>query len=430
MAEAKNDGVFTGSDYSLKSLILITSDAKTVELTKMYISLNLYEDLFTPYVTGDMVIGDALDLINTYSIHGNEYVYMELDKPSLDEPIKKFFRIYKIDNRTYETQALQNYTIHFCSEELLLSSQKLIRKSYRGMTIDNMIKDILNTQLMVDAGKMKGLFTPTTGVYDLIIPRMQPLEAAMWLTTRAYSNDQSLFFFYENRDGYNFVSYETLIKQPVYAKYTRSPKVVGDASKNQHSINSIIFPADFDAIKTNRYGGYAATIQTFDMVNRNFSATGFNAQQFNDNIRPNRAMNLNKNRFGMSVYDAYDSMVKFHPTTDSDSSRNPLQPQNWLIQTAARMASLHDLKLVVNVPSDFLLKAGMLIELILPKMEIQDSNFSTERLKSGVYMIRSLHHGFYADASTTSMELISDGFTEALPAAVDFSGDLQDVKKK
>ncbi len=429
---AKLDGLQTSSDYSLSALFLITSDGKVVDITHMYIDLNIFEDIFVPYVTGNMLIGDSLDLISTLGIQGNEYIYMELDKPSLDEPVKKYFRVYKVSDRTYETQTLQNYKLHFCSEEVLLSTQKQIRKSYRGMTIDNMIKDILTNQLKVDDSKMKGIFSSTTGNYDIIIPKMQPLEAAMWLTTRAYGDNKSIYFLFENRDGFNFVSYEDLIKQPVYAKYTKAPKTDTNPLNNRNSINYIQFASDFDLIKTNRYGGYASSLYTFDIVNRSFQVNTFNATQFPDdtNIRKNQSLNMNKNRFGQSMFDSTESMVKFYPTNDSDTTRNPTRPENWLSKTAARMANINDMKLVINVPSDFMLKVGMLIELDLPKMVPQDGAYENDKFKSGIYMISSVHHGITADLSSTTLELQSDGLGEELPAAIEFSGELQDVKKK
>lgn len=428
----KLDGVQSSSDYSITALHIITSDGKIVDMTHMYISFNLFEDIYVPYVTGNMTIGDALDIINTMGIHGNEYVYLELDKPSLDSPIKKFFRIYKISDRTYESQALQKYTIHFCSEEVMLSTQKQIRKSYRGMTIDNMIKDILTNQLKIDSSKMGGQFSSTTGNYDIIIPKMQPLEAAMWLTTRAYGDNKSIYFLFENRDGYNFVSYEDLIKQPVYTKYKKAPKVDTNPELNKNSINYIQFATEFDLLKTNRYGGYASSLYTFDIINRSFQVNTFNATQFPDsaNIRKNQSLNLNKNRFGQSMFDSTDSMVKFYPTNDSDTGRNPTRPENWLARTAARLANINDMKLVINVPADFMLKVGMLIELDLPKMIPQDGAFENDKFKSGVYMISSVHHGITGEVASTTLELQSDGLGEALPAAIEFSGDLQDVKKK
>ena len=134
-------------------------------------------------------------------------------------------RIYKISDRTFETQSLQNYKVFFCSEEVILSSQKYIRKSYHGVGIDFMIKDILQNQLKVSANKVKnGIFSSTGANYDIIVPRMQPLEAALWLNTRAYNDSETLYFFFENRDGFNFTSYEKLISLDPYCTFRREPK--------------------------------------------------------------------------------------------------------------------------------------------------------------------------------------------------------------
>jgi hypothetical protein len=215
-----DSGLHSASDYVLSSFMITTSDGKQIDLAKMINSFNLYEDIFTPFITGDVDVGDAMDIFNNFVIRGNEYVYIKLDKPSLDKPIERYFRIWKINDRNLTSQALQNYKIHFCSDEMILSSQMYMRKAYTGMTIDNMVKDVLNKILVVSSDKMaNGVFSSTAGNYSIVVPRMRPFEAASWLTSRAYNDSATLYFFFENRDGYNFASFEDLIKLPIYNTY-------------------------------------------------------------------------------------------------------------------------------------------------------------------------------------------------------------------
>jgi hypothetical protein len=75
----------------------------------------------------------------------------------------------------------------------------------------------------------------------------------MWLTTKAYSRNESLFLFFENRDGFNFVSYENLIKQKPYAKYRKDFKIDDDVFKNMESFNCLKIVEEFDVMKASRY---------------------------------------------------------------------------------------------------------------------------------------------------------------------------------
>lgn len=429
-----SEGVSSGSDYSIQSCFLIASDGSTADIANLIVNLNIYEDIFTPYMTGDATLGDSLDIISTFALHGNEYIYIQLDKPSLNLPIGKTFRIYKVSDRTFDSQSLQNYKIHFCSEELFLSTQKYMRKSYRGMSIDAMIKDILNKQLQVNSDKINnGIFTSTAANYDIIIPRMQPLQAALWLTTRAYNDSETLYFFFENRDGYNFTSYENLISKTPYTKYTRSPKVTPEPTENMNSINYIKFVTDHDVIKGNRYGEFSTSMLTFDMLSRKYTRTDFSGQ----NLKPTSIINKylpandSTNRFTQNLFQAPEAMQKFAHVVDSDPNRNPIKPESWLTKTALKLAQLNSLKVVINVPADFLLKVGMVVELDLPLMAPQTVNeaFQKDPYKSGKYLITSVHHGMTGQIASTTLELLSDSFSEEIPSSADVLGALQYTKK-
>ncbi|MGH7745756.1 MAG: hypothetical protein ACREQ5_13355, partial [Candidatus Dormibacteria bacterium] len=211
-------GLHATSDYTVTTLAIVTSDGTTIDLSSLYLEINLYEDLFSPCMSGSILMGEALDLISNFKLHGNEYLVMNIDKPGLGKPINKVFRIYKIGDRELTGSALQNYTIYFASEELILSTQHYVSKSYHGMQISDMVNDLLTNQLGVPKTKTN-FMDKTDGIFNIIVPRMQPLEAIQWLATRSYSANGSLYMFYESRDGYNFVSIESLMKLPTYQTY-------------------------------------------------------------------------------------------------------------------------------------------------------------------------------------------------------------------
>jgi len=427
-------GLSYSSDYKL-NLAITTSDGQSVQVENLLLNFNLYEDIFSPTMSGDFDISDAHDIFTSFSFQGNEYIYLELDKPSLNKPIKKYFRIYKVSDRQQKTQSLQVYRVHFCSEELLLSTQMLLRKSYKGMTIDSMINDILNNVLKVPSTKTKnGLFSKTGGNFNIIIPKMQPLEAVQWLTTRAYNDNQTLYFFFENRDGYNFTSYENLISKGSFTTFYRAPKVTTEPDQNIKAYNYINIVHDFDTIKTNRFGGFATSLYTYDIVKRKYVKNTFTLPTLGPSNFLNKfpIINSSQNRFNKSLFDTVDSMQKFYPTTDSDTSTNPIHPERWINQHAIKLAQLHQLKVVLNVPLDVQLKAGQVITLNLPKMTPQSDTggYVTDKYKSGNYLVSSVRHGISDQVATTTLELLSDSLPSQLPTASTTSSGLQTIKSQ
>lgn len=420
----QSTGLFTASDYILTSIDIITSTGDAVSIRPIMLELNIYEDVFSPVMTGDVTVGDAGDVLSSHQLQGNEFIAIAVDKPGLDRPIKKVFRIYKISNRSFNTASMQNYTIHFCSEELILSTQTLISKSYKGLTIDTMVKDILNNKLKVNPNKMaNGIFSPSRGSFDIIIPKMQPLEAIQWLSPRAYNNKENLFFFFENRDGFNFTSYEHLINLPVYASYTRSVKTTPEPDKNMYSINDITIIEDFDIVKANRMGAYSSTLAVLDLVNRTFRAYNFNATKVDDSGLVNKNIPINglKNRLGFDAYSSTESMLKYVASSDGDPTFNSADLKNWLPQTAARLGQIHTFKAVMAVPGDVMLKAGALIHVTIPKMVVQDGKDQDDAMRTGDYFVSSVHHIFQQDIFTSVIEILSDSVNTDLKPAVQSS---------
>jgi len=426
---AQQTGLLASSDYTLGALYLLTSTGNAIDLSGIMLELNLYESIFSPCVTGDLLVGDAGDMISSLQLHGNEFLSIQIDKPSLGKPIKKVFRIYKIGDRSIGPNALQNYTIYFCSEELFLSTQLLVSKSYKGLPITTMVKDILQNKLGVSDKKM-GVFSKSIGNFDLIVPKMQPLQAIEWLAPKAYTGNGNLFFFFENRDGFNFVSYEDLLQFPAYATYSRAMKVDNDPVKNIYGYNHFQVIEDFDIIKSTRMGAYAASLISLDIVNRSVVVTNLNWAQpnkalLNDNI----PVNDFKNRFNMTLADAKESMLKFIISSDSDPTFNPAQMENWIPQTISRLGQLNSFKAVMIVPGDVLLKSGMIVNVNVPKMEIQNATSpTTDPQRSGQFLVSKVHHNFKLDIMTTIVELLSDSISGSMMTAGTQPGLQQMVK--
>ena len=417
---ADTTGLFSSGDYKISSMMIVTSTGQSVDVRNIMLELNIYEDIFSPVITGDITLGDAADIMSAYQIHGNEFLCVSIDKPSLNKPITKIFRIYKVGDRDFGTASLQNYTLFFASEELLLSVQTLISKSYKGLRIDQMVNDLLLNKLKVNSNKMNGIFTQSLGSFDIIIPRMNPLEAIQWLSPRAYAQNQNLFFFYENRDGFNFTSYENLLTLPTYNTYYRNVKITRDVEQNMNSFNFIRIIEDFDIIKATRMGSFSSSLAVLDLVNRSFKTYNFNATQVSSNglLNKNIPSNNLQNRLGLTLYTANESLLKYVASGDSDPSFNPADIKNWLPQTATRLGQINTFKVVISIPGDILLKVGNVVNLIVPKMETQTQSTQNDSMRSGRYLVASVKHVFNQDNSTTVIELLSDSVnTDLLPAA-------------
>lgn len=408
------------SDFEIINLTLYTSDGKSVDLSAVALEIDVFEDIFSPCMTCTIRINDANDLLSVFKFHGNEFLELEIDKPTLDDPIKKVFRLYKISNRDFNTN-YQNYTMHFCSEEMVLSPQIKVSKSYRGLKVSDIITDLLRSYLKVNEKKINNI-QKTEKAFDLIIPKMDPLQAIMWLVAQAYSKNESLFFFFENRDGFNFTSYEKLIKIKPYAKYAKDFKVDDDVFKNMSSFNFLKVVEEFDVLKSSRYGSFSSSFATLNLITKKMKVSNYNAVKFKDKGVLNEEVTMNsfKNRLNKSFYSSYQNMIKYYTTTDADGTRNPLLPEEWLSQTASKLGQLHLFKMIGTVPGDVLLKVGQVVEVEMPEIKPidQDKTADINETRSGKFLVSSVHHKFSMNEGVhaTILELLSDSINEPMPS--------------
>ena len=115
------------TDYNLKTLNLVTTlkGNGVVNLMPFLLELNLFEDIYSSTISGEILVQDAMGLISSYMLNGTEFLQVQLQKTTQDSQFySRNFRVYKVgkrvigDNNDYEV-----FSLNFCSEEFLLSEQ-------------------------------------------------------------------------------------------------------------------------------------------------------------------------------------------------------------------------------------------------------------------------------------------------------------------
>lgn len=426
------DGAYNSSDYKIKSLAIITNSFEIIDITYMLVELNIFEDIFATSVSGEVYVADGQDLLYKYGIIGNETLLVEIDRPGLDEPIKRGFKIYSIADKKTDSTDLQNYRIKFCSTETLLAPTIKISKSYKGMRISQMVRDIAKNYLKITDDRI--FIEKTEGVFDIIIPYMDPMQAINWLATRAYSVNKSAFLFFQNREGYNFVSYETLKKRQTYGSYSKAmkyPIIPGDPSardnyiKNQFIFNYVYGERDFDVLKGIRYGAYADKIFKFDLASRVFDTKNYNAKVSQERYGIlNKALLIDDstNEADKSLYESYESCMKYIVVNDSDPTKNPMSPQFWISPTISKLAQLTNFKMIGVLPGDVMLKCGAIIEVEFPVLAPQRNEAERELNKrlTAKYIVSTVAHSFSGALYRTTIEMLFDSWGEEVNPALNY----------
>ncbi len=445
-----SDTVNTPYDFLLSKLDFISSQGQVVDLRGIFIDLNIFEDIFANVMSGNVTITDSTNIFGYVTATGNEFIHIILDKPGLNKPINKQFRVFNRPNIAQYKPTNQRVTLGFCSEELLVSKSLTVSKVYSNMLISDMVKDIALNLLKVDPVNFPDQnIEVSKGMANITIPYYNPLQSLNWLASKATSSYVGAsYFFFENQKGFNFKSLQNLmdVKQ-VVATYNHSIKNVSDQSPGVSNPNLDFFNVDKyeivrvpDTLDNLIHGTFSGKLRTLDILRQQYVSKNLNADDlFNASVSVagGKAYNNFANRLGNQSADSYGGYIKFYPTNlgqnqadyiKSKQQVNPSNIENWLIERNAQIMQILGNRLKVVIPGNNILKVGDVICFNLPSVEPQEGQNENETKRkfdpyfSGNYMISALRHHVTIKHFETVMELCRDTVVKNFPGASNTTG--------
>ena len=120
---------------------------KRLDIRNLIVEFNIYEDLNSPFLSGDITLIDGTNAIQELPITGFERLEFFFRTPGatkgFDFSIKSGHPmfVYALENRQGANPRSQMYTLKFISLEAIRDNQDRISKAFTGST-DQMILDI------------------------------------------------------------------------------------------------------------------------------------------------------------------------------------------------------------------------------------------------------------------------------------------------
>ena len=211
-------------DILIKGINVVSYDGKNTQSIISQIStIDIYESIFNPLVTCDVMINDQINILETFPlIQQKVFLEMEYVTPKVEGSIKRRFIVNEVGMRTYDSQLkTTKYVLHCISPEAIEHSNKTVTEAIIGEQISEAVKKIVTRDLN---SKKKILVDDTKGTQTLQILNLKPLKAIDFLRKKAISKNyrSNTFLFFENVNGFNFVTLEWLIsnlKSPADAQF-------------------------------------------------------------------------------------------------------------------------------------------------------------------------------------------------------------------
>lgn len=418
---ANEPGKLPAGSIQLETLTL-TSDmtGETIDLRSIVQEFSIFEALDKPFLTGELVIKDALSLMTTFPIVGMETVEIEFKTPdpSVLKSVKTKMKVIRMENMKKESVAVRavGYILKLASREYIDDLNTKIRKSYRdpiSTMVNSICEEYLNTQKDLEIGD-------TDGQRVIVIPNMSPSRAIRFLAKEAMSTTYkpSNFIFYEDVDGFKFKTIESLIQdrgtgrtgrrttdQYYAAERDVNPKSESSTTGGRGSrtnkpfelqkITDFSFVNIFSTDKMLRYGGYENRIEYVNPTISLFETKVY--EYFNDAINLAHTTSGKAGKFIPQKNDILkgtgDAKVHFYVTNKDAQAEIPEQKHEFLQWMIASQALLNGVLLNITISGDTDRRVGDTIKIQFPEFGGTDDVLGKiNKFISGEYLVSSVRH--------------------------------------
>jgi hypothetical protein len=427
-----------------EELILESNDQKrTVDIRTGTVSIDYYEDIFSPSITMKIQVGNTGDSIqakdnegnatgsfqsiyNGLPLRGGERVSLKIagnsaTNPGLDFATdqKDYLYVSSITNVISESQR-EFFELNLVSREAITNETVRIPKKFPTSqsisdSVESIIKEYLKTDKIDEIDK-------TQNRYGFIGNLRKPFTVLVWLASKGVPESSTKdatagYVFFQTQDGFNFRSLDKLISQPSKATYIYSDvNQTGYEKDNDFNILQYTTNRNQNLIEKLRLGTYSSYRIIYDPLYFTFKESTFKLENYagksanlGQTLELPKIANDSNQKLG-DLPTRILSQVLDIGTVDVDvSKKSNADPSKYQSQAIMRYNVLFTQTLSMTVPSNTNLRAGDIITCKFPKISREDGvKYDDEQ--SGLYMIKELCHHFDTEGSYTSMTLIRDTF--------------------
>ena len=419
---------------------------KTVDIKLGAVSIDYYEDIFSPTITAKIIVtntgnsvpgsdnqgrpdGELQSIYNGLPLRGGERVALKIagnseKNPGLDFATKErdYLYVSSITNVFSETQR-ESFVLNLVSREAITNETSRVVKKYQtsspiSASVENIIKEYLKTNKKIDVDQ-------TSNKYGFIGNLRKPFTVLVWLASKAVpemakENSTAGFVFFQTKDGFHFKSIDNLITQTPKATYVYSQVNVSAAQVDaDFNILSYYTNRNQNLLEKLRLGTYSSYRSFFNILDFTFTSPEEGLFKLEDYA--GKSKNLGKKITLPKISPGANETLGDVPsriitqildigTMEKGVSEEPnSDPFKYQSQAIMRYNVLFTQTLSMTVPSNTNLRAGDIIECLFPKTTISNKK-EYDQDQSGLYMIKELCHHFDTTGSYTSMKLIRDTF--------------------
>ena len=426
-------------DESILEVVTLEANdqSQDVDIRTGVISIDYYEDIFSPTVTAKILVyntGDSIEgkdgklqsIYNGLPLRGGERVSIRIapnteDNGGLDfsENYQDYLYVSSVTN-VLSMAKKETFTLNLVSREAITNETtrvpvKFPSSSTIDVSVKKILEDYLKTEKEMDVD-------PVSNAYGFISNMRKPFNIITWLASKSVSEQGNAgYFFYQTQDGYQFKSIDNLINQEPKATYEYTEVNVSDTERN-NDFNILRYATNKnqDLLEKLKLGAYSSFIATYDPLKSEFNLPQQAEFTLSKSVDKDKTKNLGQELKLPPIDDSSDRTLGDIPSrvmtmvldrgvlekgVKTDKNADPLQYQ---AQSLMRYNTLNTQQMHMQVPLNTNLRAGDTIKCMFPKVTSEDEDVDDEQ--SGLYLIKEICHHFGDKKSETSMLLLRDTY--------------------
>ena len=427
-----------------------------VDLTAHLQYIEYFENIMSPTISMNMKISSAVNFVSDLPIRGGEMIAMEIETLSGRVKFGRFVKgegivpdsgelyVYKMENFDQPSTA-QTFTLKITSPEYFTNETSRCMKKYKPATIDVHVTDILNETMKINPDRI-GQIDKTKNSYSFIGNTKKPFHTISWLCPKSIAGSKqgvsgegqqakavgtAGYLFFENQEGFNFKSIESLVSRTrkgsesadakqigteIHGPYIQPGKgAVGNLYKAEENfkINHFHVNRGTDIRKALTVGQYANTTIFFDSLSHVVSVydykllgeDGLENQLGSDDEKEESSNELKMLNSRLFV------RISDHGTLGigTDGFQTSGIDQAYQAKAASRYNQLFSQSVDIQVPLNTNIKVGDLINCEFSEMD-QGRSSELDQSASGNYLVARLNHHIQPNASFSSLNLVRDSY--------------------
>jgi hypothetical protein len=426
MIAAGDDELRFAGDINIVHADLIGSKGFLLNVKLQIVHIQIFEDLNSPFMTGNVVLKDSLNLINSIPFIGQEFFRLEVRTPTFRDEnviINHTFYVYKMSDRERIGDNEVVYTLHFISPEALYDMNLRFSKAFEGTGLE-----------IVEAAFKEGFTTQrklflkedTTNKIKFVACNWSPIKTINYACKNSVSKGRSDYVFFENKYGYNYTSMRNLVEiTPVYQKFilTKKTREINEQGQSKRNIEfdytkivDFDMPVGFDYMDRTLNGMFSSRLITHDYVTKKYSSVPYNLiEEFENQTTLNKfpvySTTVARNSGAMVMTEAkhYGIHNGFGDISNTEFKLSRI--------SLLKLSEAFKFNIRVAGRTDY--TVGMKIAVTMPTFEphtIPGDPNNVDKMFSGNYLVSAINHHITPSTHECHMELIKDSLIFNLDA--------------